>query len=212
MSIAPAIATWRDTILSSRDRLPECGYGFRPVATNRDRHKGHRPEPGFRVEGSSPVRHAGARSGRRRAGKPEGVLEMRHFRKRGDPPAPPRGQTGEKATKRWLEHASSVNDAAQWMPDTTVVVLCGRESGFSGFLSLASRLPNVKGLLGAKIDREAAGEKDPLFPLPAWSDECANMTVKVPRGRSSRRRQGRRQGWRRRQGRLNWPWKDLSGS
>ncbi len=82
-------------------------------------------------------------------------------------PQPLQGQTGEKATKRWLEHASSVNDAAQWMPDTTVVVLCGRESGFSGFLSLASRLPNVKGLLGAKIDREAAGEKDPLFPLPA---------------------------------------------
>ncbi len=28
-------------------------------------------------------------------------------------------------------------------------------------------VPDPKGLLGAKIDREAAGEKDPLFPLPA---------------------------------------------
>ncbi len=118
-------------------------------------------------------------------GLPLGILKLtfaaRNFRKPGDPRPSPNRPIEEKETNVWLEHAMHVNEVARWMPNTTVILLCDRESDFYQFLALAAKLPNVQVILRAKVSREVVGEKNPLFPLLAKSDECARMTVRVPR-------------------------------
>ena len=118
------------------------------------------------------------------------TLEARHFRERGAPWPSPDRPVDEKATRAWLEHARQVNEVARWMPGTTVIILCDRESDFYEFLREAVRLPNVHVILRAKVNRKVVDEKNPLFPLLAWSEECARMTVNVPRQSEQPKKRG----------------------
>ena len=120
-------------------------------------------------------------------GIPLGILrsdcEVRGFWKKDDPK--PREVPPEKtAPYIWLEFVLWMNGIARWMPKTKLCILCDRESDFGGFLSEIQLLPNVEVILRAKADRAVEGgsrRRHSLFRLMRAKEECAKMTVRVPR-------------------------------
>ena len=120
-------------------------------------------------------------------GVPLGILrsdcEVSRFRKKGDPK--PKDVPPEKRKSHiWIEFVRWVNGIARWMPDTKVCILCDRESDFGGFLKEILLQPNVEAVLRAKVDRAVEGggrKRQTLFRLMARKEECAKMTVRVPR-------------------------------
>ena len=120
-------------------------------------------------------------------GVPLGILrsdcEITRFRKKGDPK--PKDVPPEKRKSHiWIEFVRWVNGIARWMPGTKVTVLCDREGDFGGFLTEIALLPSVEVVVRAKVDRAVEGEgrrRQTLFRLMARKEECAKMTVRVPR-------------------------------
>ena len=120
-------------------------------------------------------------------GIPLGILrsdcEVHHFRKKGDP-KPKDVPPGKRKSFIWIKFVRWVNGIAKWMPKTKLCILCGRESDFGGFLNEIQPLPNVEVVLRAKADRAVEGgsrRRHTLFRLMRAADECAKMTVRVPR-------------------------------
>ncbi|MCR5257625.1 MAG: IS4 family transposase [Desulfovibrio sp.] len=120
-------------------------------------------------------------------GIPLGILrsdcEVRHFRKKGDPK--PKDVPPEKRKSHiWIEFARWLNGIARWMPKTKLCILCDRESDFGAFLNEIQLLPSVEVVLRAKADRAVEGgsrRRHTLFRLMRATEECAKMTVRVPR-------------------------------